>query len=1199
MMKLVKYPRRVTALFVIVVSLLNQFHVALCQDTSKSPYIIEDSDQDKKNAERDCTEKEAEDFGCLYGGKCIFDLEEQRPKCRCKNGHYGDKCQFMNYCYKLLVQNEKGENLSGSQICDLWALGECIESDRFLRCKCLPNEYFIFLDRAAYPSKVWPELVQQTESRAPRKISPKRMPNDSSMERELPNYLARCIPYDKCSERRCRHMSEICVDGECKCNSASGYQLDKNDGHCKLLDYCKFKENPCPRGTVCVPTSDWLNYTCIPKITTQKQNLTCLIPILNSCEQKCELTTNTKDITSRIQDNGERDNLFECSCFAGYQKIGQNGCQFDGSRYNVKASNDQRERVDSSENVKESEDGITSQSPETRSLADQHHRECIARLACKENEICISDDQTNQWTCHCDRQGYVTDQEGNCVDWCSAAKSDSGLSKLLDEVCLSGACTTKTESQQYDQVSSRPELQCNCSTSDKLELDPETGLCKLSFESIIKPCLPGHEGHKDCVLDRGAYCTVFHEGTKELLQELKGPRPDPSNSSAPFDPSSRRNPMPDGPEDESKQPSYGCVCPPDKRMIVDQQHKRAKCIDECLLLTDKCSRMNRMCRKSMFSVNDRFADHGVNLIRPDGLPNMWAFNIEPSGCECLPGFSGKSKRIVGSEMELEEQENLNATMEPLGVTNSSETINHLRNLGGYKSALTNKGNVSNCYMGDIVTRLHNVTFKAPSNFDVTWLKPFGDSQWDEYDKITPEIKREIDINWWEDDTHFGPPHYMKISNLDELIANLILIGQCDQSLASHSHDMYIQCMRYRYWQIQKLKRHFIDWRSILERHLNETFNLIPGYFKVHINSCKTSNNRFISHQKIETTKLSSQSMTSNRGCITTMVHSSKHKHSQQQSQQYQKVQKTTNNKLDIYDDTKILEGDIVCNLTLYNLTLYTDDEPIAPNPNDDIQKIIIPSEMKKLIADPLDNELNLTYYRLAPSGHIERKSFDELNSGHVKSLEPCNNELNELNYCGTDSSCEPISKGIRFRCKCRPGFNSIMKIDLYPGDKGREICEDVDECLLNMCDNNTAHCRNLIGDYRCECQLKHINEGKKCVPVCKTIDCKNGDCHFNHDQAFCTCHDGFIGYDCGMLDPSIALRRANMIICGSIIVSILLLAITVAYSQHKKLKKVRSELKQLKSQQDPINMYDFYLRQPMKHRSNSKAHASQWSNHNR
>lgn len=1158
-------------------------------------------------------------------GSLPFELTtESVPSCEDKivDGKHecdGAERKQASLCDNIVIPQD---SLTGDKICaEIGRQCQANNSDRFLRCICSNDEYFLFLTRSSFTDETWLRLVKQYSRRPMKDQSMSGSPGDllsifysstsamkdtqiqpdSSRESRrygwLPNYIAECLKIDKCLGVRCRQLSEYCHQGECKCNQNLGYIKDPKDNQCKLLNPCLVYGDQACGEAKCVPTFNRELYRCICPIgyrahrviTGLKNSTQCYdpmdeisdVPLLNKCEHECKPS--------------KERNGCKCTCFRGYRSgsiVGENDhkcyyiedLNYAASHYSSQKQDLMNKReepraefqseifefvdIHQKNNYKNSDlvSRDDTQRDDRYSLNEKGFdsnlpSERCRKTNCKTNEICVIIEH-NTSTCRCDRLGYVT-HNGSCLDWCTAARYNLTLASKLDKVCFSGLCKIKKSNREKSSQtkvlangshlperngnieleiasSPRPTFKCDCSTSDNLVEDPETGLCKPDLRAIIEPCLPGGEGYEDCVVKKSAYCSVLYRKAPDMLNDMKArrlfdPQQDSSSSGALI---KHYNSNSDGENGKS----YTCVCSPEKKILVDQPRNKSKCVKECDLLNNECVRFNRMCKRSTFKPNDFLAHK--NLIRKHGI--WWEINTEQTGCECLPGFSGRpesseSENWIQDEIEDDENES------PLADN------------GGTREVRSNDQGVSerhmrinsSCLLDQDVIRLINITFKAPANFDPYWVKVLENEAYKE-NKIEGLSDEQFDNsdNWWKSRVHedgsIMGPDWMHITDIDTLTNFTTLVGKCELFFGPLSLEAYRECAIYRYWQIHKLRKHFVDWRKILTSYLNETFFLMEGGVRVRIDSCKAI---------LKEVKSNRSSTTKNEQYVTHLI--------------------------DLTDDTAVVDADLVCNLTLH--TAFEESKSkYKRNTRLNISELLEPLIFK----ERLDNYPG-DYYLMAPNMLIHRNSIENLNSTHAQDFQPCNSDLD---YCGKQTTdCVP-GNSINFACTCKYGYTPIGSRDISFNDSRRDVCEDINECLFGACMEvaNISKCVNLIGDYRCECYPGYVKDGKGlCKHACDTISCKNGVCKLLGDHhATCECYEGYTRYDCSILDPSVALRKANMIICGSILMSVLLLAITIAISQNRQLKKIKKEMKRLESEQLPIWSYDIPRKQTAKHRSN-------------
>ncbi|CAG5102437.1 Oidioi.mRNA.OKI2018_I69.chr1.g300.t1.cds [Oikopleura dioica] len=104
-----------------------------------------------------------------------------------------------------------------------------------------------------------------------------------------------------------------------------------------------------------------------------------------------------------------------------------------------------------------------------------------------------------------------------------------------------------------------------------------------------------------------------------------------------------------------------------------------------------------------------------------------------------------------------------------------------------------------------------------------------------------------------------------------------------------------------------------------------------------------------------------------------------------------------------------------------------------------------------------------------------------------------------LDLCGPNTDCENFPGS--YLCPCADGFT----------ENAVGICDDVDECSLdpNPCDGN-ADCLNTFGSYLCTCNEGYAGDGECCKPECP--DCGiNAHCVIENNQSSCVCKAGYDG----------------------------------------------------------------------------------------
>lgn len=1202
---------------------------------------------------------------CLNGGTCTV-RSNGKMYCTCPEDFYGTRCQTKNICKTIIA-----DSMTGDQICD--SIGRtCYKNDRFFRCSCNEDEYFIFKpidtqelsesetstyqppDASTLADILKPKPTQYSyEDLITNDDSEKHAAEPSETGHTSKSFIAECRNIDKCLGVRCRRMSEVCSKGECICNIKSGYMRDPKDGLCKLLDPCALPtppdEAPICGQARCIATYDSELYKCICPIgyraikignhrnstqCTTMTDLICLIPLLNKCQHICSID----------QDSSS----YKCSCFPGYKPGSKSGfddhlCFFDEhigngiadydigekdiSKHNgrsatvehvykpyrrpiqsetkLDSSNDKidydklnkpfhDEHFDDKEGDHENEHSklkfeevIIKREPRSSGGQDnmdpsrvdidlnEEYGPVLSKLTaqercnmyCEENKICVLEDgSVDSYKCICDRQGYVSVGD-RCMQWCSAAEFSFRIRRLLDNTCYSGLCKpmtnklrlndiAKDESERLENLSSwRPTFECDCSNSPYLVQDETTKLCKLNFKAVIDICMPGNIGYEDCVVNKTAYCSVFHQHSLYWSMFAKLPVNEP--------------PLGSTGKTSIQDKLYTCICSPEKKFLVDKPRNKAKCVNECDLLNNECNRFNRMCREATISPDVHTLDSLVRVLTED--PRM---NIKRTGCECLPGFNVKPSELVVITLD----DSLPSYGNPLIQNTNFETSPNLPNIVGNAEDIEHLRakyiNInSRCLLDYDVVEFH-ASFKAPASFDPIWvnltnariinvlnpsgLNPSGtlfgnrmnsegagakansSSPTETIEHKTKSTRYDLFDDYLNDDTTLKIPKYMLV-DIEELHKEVVLVSQCYSVIAILSPEAYQECIRYRYWIFQKLKNHFADWRRMMSDHLKETFDLMNGNIKVRVNNCEAK----LIQPNVEGMKSDTRRFSRDGGELV---------------------------RFDPIDQQALFDVDLNCFLTLHSAR----DES-SPIP----RKVLLEKQLVKYIfsKEKFGNE----YYLMAPNTLIQRESFDQL-AEHRKLFNPCKSNYN---YCDNQTKCQMVDT-VNFTCTCKYGYTPIGSRDIYLEDSRKEVCEDIDECLFDVCKElgDRATCVNEVGDYKCQCNINYVGDNKRyCVPVCQTIPCKHGKCRqVDSHHAYCECEEGYKESDCSVQDPSVALRKANMIICGSIFTSVLLLAVTLSVNLNSKLRKTKKKLKRLEAAYDNIRLAEFSQQAPFRPR---------------
>lgn len=1255
-------------------------------DESISSHKTTNTSADSKKESPKCMD----DNYCLNGGTCVL-TETGQMLCLCPEGFYGARCQTRNICKTIIADSRTGD-----QICAKLNR-ECVKNDKFFRCSCHEDEYFVF---RAGNSKQTDALLkvnmengsslndrkEQNDARQSVQISPLKVSNplyastqnSQVFDNGLPSatYLAECRKIDKCLGVRCKQMSEVCNEGKCVCNHLLGYIQDPSDGLCKLLDPCLM---PQPDGAPvcgqaqCYPTYDQELYNCVcpvghtrirtgsSKSSTQCILMTdtvCAVPLLNKCQHICQ-----------VGKYPEYQNSYVCSCLPGYKPGSQVGvddhmCFFEepndyessgrerSSGYHPKTgttreyiyrsylapkptSSAQQESIFDAtfaydpithprpdeltipqdrepnqhieadktpklyETVIKRELRLTS-SREAATDSDTYDGVSISKLSaqdrcnafCEENKICVLEKgSTDSYKCVCDRQGYLSVGD-RCLDWCSAAEFSYKVQALVEVICLSGICKkvgskpsaleNSRTVNKLDRVSSwRPTFECDCRSSVEgiLVQDPETKFCKINYQAIIDPCKPGNVGYVDCVEHKNAFCAVLHKPNWAFLRDLLPVnRPDASSTHGGKTAEGLSKGATGGnAKSRAFENSYVCVCSPDKKFLVDKPRNKERCVDECDLLNVECGRFNRMCRAATIAADDFSRLNNLVRIDPDGA----RLNFKRTGCECLPGFNVGPSESVDFTLD----DNINpASNQPSSnpSTSNANLVYEIEDLMDSEHLRAKYMNInSRCLLDYDVVEFH-ASFKAPYDFDPNWIKisnaspvmlkkvPRQPDKNDETNKYNEQVRDDLrhqsglstnnapvsnnSCDNSRGDCILKPPDFMRY-DIAELHKHVVLVAQCEPLLLSL--EAFQECTKYRYWIMLKLRNHFVDWRRVLTTHLKQTFDLMDGDIRLRVNKCEAS---------LKTISTITGPPSSKIPHVQTTYFAQKDDKNPKQG--------PTEPRFNPDDHNSVIDADISCELTLHSASDDT-SPPYA-------RKVLLEKQLQKFIfVKP--KQFGDSYYLMAPNMLIQRESFDQL-ADHRKLFNPCNSDYE---YCDKQTKCEMVDT-VNFTCTCEYGYTPIGSRDIYYEDSRKEVCEDINECLFDVCKElaDVSTCINEVGDYRCQCNRHYTGDNKRyCTHVCNTIPCKQGKCRLVDDHhAFCECEEGYKEADCSVQDPNVALRKANMIICGSIFTSVLLLAITFAISLNSQLKKTKKKLKRLEAVHDTAHLFEFNHQQPFRQR---------------
>lgn len=860
-------------------------------------------------------------------------------------------------------------------------------------------------------------------------------------------------------------------------------------------------------------------------------------------------------------------------------------------------------------------------------------------MYCEDNKICVLEDGSNDsYRCVCDRQGYVSIGD-RCLDWCSAAEFSHSVAYWVTQICYSGACmqsSTKPSSSfntkekdltNLERKSSwRPTFECDCSTSSILFKDPKTKMCKIDFNEVLRPCLPGNEGYIDCVQNKNSYCSVLHRSFGLFMWDLQKVQPtiDPD----PF--VATKNIKTSSQEDKAKklkaakEKLYTCVCSPEKKFLVDKPRNKARCIDECDLLNNECGRFNRMCRAAAIDP-DKFNHRGsmLNLVRYD--QNGYRMDqFKRTGCECLPGFNVGPLESVDFFLDDNSLQPNSVTGEPFptiqdGILQGEWTPELNQNLRAKYMNIN-----SRCLLDYDVVEFH-ATFKAPADFEPSWIKirntiplEFDQSraeglrnsteklypdtvdeererymmeQEDKLDGLLGVDSRFIRFATYEatnkherqqasdnetqfcsnsDECLLKVPDFMR-TDISDFHKSVVFVAQCNPAMAFLSLEAYRECTRYRYWIVQKLRNHFTDWRQVMSKHLKETFDLMDGNIRLRVNKCEAIIKRISTIPRAFAQSMEKPTDKEQVAINAKVAANSKASSSLPGAigSQY--------SEFDPLDQYALIDADLDCELTIHSASNDSSHRRA--------RKVLLEKQLPKFIFNKTSEKLSQDYYLMAPDILIQRESFDQL-AKHRKSFSPCKSDYA---YCDKQTRCDMVDT-VNFSCTCEYGYTPIGSRDIYRGDSRMEVCEDIDECLFDVCKENGLEnksiCINEIGDYKCQCIRHHVGDNKRyCNHICNIIACKFGDCRIpDEHHAYCECFDGYREADCSVQDPSVALRKANMIICGSIFTSVLLLAITLAISLNSQLKKTKKKLKRLEAANEAAQLFELPHQQPFRSR---------------
>lgn len=700
---------------------------------------------------------------------------------------------------------------------------------------------------------------------------------------------------------------------------------------------------------------------------------------------------------------------------------------------------------------------------------------------------------------------------------------------------------------------------------------------------------------------------------------------------------------------------YTCLCSPEKKFLVDKPRNKQRCVDECDLLNVECGRFNRMCRSATIAPDD-FGKRNLVRFGPDGA----RMNFKRTGCECLPGFNvGPSESVDFTiddnpstannnnnqfiDSNNQDQQFIEDNLIPI---NNNEVNNINFDQDPSEKARAKYINInSRCLLDYDVVEFH-ASFKLPFDFDPNWIKinnnvplqtiksspsssfknnnndqvlspsksPTGSGISKENEERQKEKEEEATNNRQQSET-LKIPDFM-FTDINELHKKVVLVAQCDPSLMPISIEAFQECVKYRYWIVQKLRNHFVDWRRVITAHLKDTFDLMEGNVRLRVNKCNATLKSVLVH---EDSSFGSEQNRSNSPSGSDNQQQTLVDNNQSSDNNNNKSQPSTSGPLtqhsskyfNLLNQQTVVDGLVNCELTLHSAS--DDFSPRYARKvllEKQLHKFIFPvmslEELQQQQSQAQENSIidnnnnnkekkivygmslaNINdYYLMAPHMLIKRESFDQL-AKHRKEFNPCKSDYA---YCEKQTRCEMVDT-VNFTCTCEYGYTPIGSRDIYYADSRKEVCEDINECLFDVCKKlaNVSTCINEIGDYRCQCNRHYIGDNKRyCNHVCSTISCKHGKCRLVDDHhAYCECDEGYKDTDCSVQDPNVALRKANMIICGSIFTSVLLLAITFAISLSSQLRKTKKKLKRLEAANEAVSaggLFELSNQQPLRPR---------------
>jgi len=199
----------------------------------------------------------------------------------------------------------------------------------------------------------------------------------------------------------------------------------------------------------------------------------------------------------------------------------------------------------------------------------------------------------------------------------------------------------------------------------------------------------------------------------------------------------------------------------------------------------------------------------------------------------------------------------------------------------------------------------------------------------------------------------------------------------------------------------------------------------------------------------------------------------------------------------------------------------------------------------------------------------------------------CDNTLTcpDRNYCYSRRRDDPNfdfkKDSVAYECRCKDGFKSVHVNEAGFFKFLNHTCEDIDECAspeLNDCDEESTSCTNLIGSFRCDCDVgyKSISgNSTHCTALCSDSQCVNGDCEKVDDHSdHCKCYDDWKGINCDIPNAKVKYYKNSIIIIVVVAVILLILIVIglVIYGRNYSEKKVGKKTEALKRELELVRL---------------------------